>query len=397
MPVTEQDVLESLRSVQDPEVFRDIVTLNQVRNIKVCEGYISVELVSPSPSREKLRHDINAALARLPGVEEVFVNFAAPIAARPAASPGAHSHAATPHRHGPAEPAAPRGIPGVRHIVAVGAGKGGVGKSTVAVNLALALALSGKKVAILDGDIYGPSIPTLTGIEPQAPNVVADRIIPFTISSPEFPGISLAVMSIGFMVDREKALIWRGPMAHGAMKQMLEQVDWTGAAAPAQTPTLAPPGIDYLIVDLPPGTGDVSLTLAQTVPLTGAVIVATPQEVALADARRAVRMFQQLSVEILGVVENMSHFICDHGTEYDIFGRGGAQTMAQQMGLPFLGELPIHTSLRQNSDAGTPFANFSEKSPSRKPLLAMGDLLDKQVAVRMATRPAAKPINLQIS
>jgi len=394
MPVTEQDVLDSLRNVQDPEVFRDIVALNQVKNIKICEGYISIELSSPSPAREKLRHDINAALGRLPGVEEVFVNFAAPATSRPAAvgavgqAPGGQAHR---HASPPSAPPPPRGIPGVKHIIAVGAGKGGVGKSTVAVNLALALAISGKKVAILDGDIYGPSIPTLTGIHPQAPNVVADRIIPFTISSPDFPNVSLAVMSIGFMVDREKALIWRGPMAHGAMKQMLEQVDWTHSAAGTESE------LDYLIVDLPPGTGDVSLTLAQTVPLTGAVIVATPQEVALADARRAVRMFQQLAVEILGVVENMSHFICDHGTEYDIFGRGGAQTMAQQMGLPFLGELPIHTVLRQNSDAGTPFANFTEKSPSRKGLLAMADLLDKQVAVRMATRPAAKPINLQIS
>jgi ATP-binding protein involved in chromosome partitioning len=194
-------------------------------------------------------------------------------------------------------------------------------------------------------------------------------------------------MSIGFMVEREKALIWRGPMAHGAMKQMLEQVAWT------QDDTT----LDYLIVDLPPGTGDVSLTLAQTVPLTGAVIVATPQEVALADARRAVRMFQQLGVEILGVVENMSYFVCDHGTAYDIFGRGGAQTMAQEMGLPFLGALPIHTSLRQNSDAGKPFANFQKGSPSREPLLALADMLEKQVAVRAASRPAAGPPDLKIS
>ena len=195
-------------------------------------------------------------------------------------------------------------------------------------------------------------------------------------------------MSIGFMVDKEKALIWRGPMAHGAIKQFLEQVDW---APESDTP------LDYLIVDLPPGTGDVALTLAQTVALTGAVIVATPQEVALADARRAVRMFQQLGVEILGVVENMSHFICDHGSEYDIFGRGGAQVMAQQMGLPFLGEVPIDTTLRIHSDQGTPFNNFADQSPSNKPLRALADMLDKQIAIRLATRPSAKPLNLQIS
>jgi ATP-binding protein involved in chromosome partitioning len=267
------------------------------------------------------------------------------------------------------------------------------------------LALLGRKVALLDGDIYGPSIPTLTGIEPQAPRIEAERIMPLAITSKEHPGISVAVMSIGFMVDREKALIWRGPMAHGAMKQMLEQVDWTGGDdAKGQTPNAKPKtgagardAVDYLIVDLPPGTGDVSLTLAQTVPLTGAVIVATPQEVALADARRAVRMFQQLGVEILGVVENMSFFVCEHGTEYDIFGRGGAQVMAQEMGLPFLGALPIHMGLRQNSDAGTPFANFGKDSPSRAPLMELARKLDKDVAARLATRPEAGPPNLEIS
>ena len=204
-------------------------------------------------------------------------------------------------------------------------------------------------------------------------------------------------MSIGFMVDKEKALIWRGPMAHGAIKQFLEQVDWEGTSPqdPAAKPQDA--GLDYLIIDLPPGTGDVALTLAQTVALTGAVIVATPQEVALADARRAVRMFQQLGVEILGVVENMSFFVCDHGAEYDIFGRGGAQVMAQQMGLPFLGEVPIDTTLRIHSDEGKPFDNFTVTSPSNKPLRALADMLDKQIAIRLATRPTAKPLNLQIS
>ncbi|HEY4329429.1 MAG TPA: Mrp/NBP35 family ATP-binding protein [Phycisphaerae bacterium] len=382
--MTESQIVSALRTVQDPDVFKDIVTLNQLRTIKIFEGVISVEISTPSAQKEKLRQEITAAILKVEDAQEVFVSFATPVAAGQLKS--------APQRGGqpPAghAPSAPRGIPGVKYVVAVGAGKGGVGKSTVAVNLALGLALSGKKVAILDGDIYGPSIPTLTGVPPQLPQVVNDRIIPFTITSPAHPGVSLAVMSIGFMVDKEKALIWRGPMAHSAMKQMIEQVEWISPERPA---------IDYLIVDLPPGTGDVSLTLAQTVPLTGAMIVATPQEVALADARRAVRMFQQLSVEILGVVENMSHFICDHGTSYDIFGRGGAHLMAQQMGLAFLGDLPIHTALRKNSDSGTPFANFAEASPSRQPLMALADQLDKQVAVRMATRPSAKPLNLQIS
>jgi ATP-binding protein involved in chromosome partitioning len=380
MPLNENQIREALRTINDPDALKDIVKLGHVKAVKIFEGSVSVELSTPSPHKERLRHEISAVLASIPGVQEVFVNFAAT-----ATHPAPANHAQHPaHDH---EPPAPRGLPGVKHIVAVGAGKGGVGKSTVAVNLAIGLALQGKKVALLDGDIYGPSIPTLTGIPPQPPQIEGERIIPFTVSSPAHPGISLTVMSIGFMVDREKALIWRGPMAHGAMKQMLEQVAWTNGAQ----------AIDYLIVDLPPGTGDVSLTLAQTVPLAGAVIVATPQEVALADARRAVHMFEQLGVEILGVVENMSYFVCDHGTTYDIFGRGGAQNMAQQMGLPFLGALPIHTSLRHNSDAGTPFDNFRADSPSRGPLLAIVDLLDKQIAVRLASQPASGPPELKIT
>jgi ATP-binding protein involved in chromosome partitioning len=415
MAVTEQQVVQALRGVQDPDVFKDLVTLNQVKSVKVVEGNVAVEVTTPSPLKDKLRQEITAAVMRLEGVEEVFVNFTTSLGAAPkaASAAGGGRPAQGGHGHGGhgGGPPAPRGLPGVKHIVAVGAGKGGVGKSTVAVNLAVGLALSGKRVALLDGDIYGPSIPTLTGIPPQPPKIIGDRIVPFVVTGGnggegEAGDISIAVMSIGFMVDKEKALIWRGPMAHGAMKQMIEQVEWTEGKEETRNATRETAGgaaaedeggIDYLIVDLPPGTGDVALTLAQTVPLTGAVVVATPQEVALADARRAVRMFQQLGVEILGVVENMSYFVCDHGTEYDIFGRGGAQVMAQQMGLPFLGEVPIDTKLRRHSDEGTPFRNFSPETPSRKPLLAIADLLDKQVAVRLVTRPTAKPLNLQIS
>jgi len=382
MAVTEKQVLDALRHVQDPDVYKDLVTLNQVKNIKICEGYVAVDLSTPSPMKDKIRADVTAAVAALGDVSEVFVNFSTPLATATPQRPAG----ATPPRHGAQQPQGPKALNGVKHIIAVGAGKGGVGKSTVAVNLAVGLALAGKKVGLLDGDIYGPSVPTLTGIGPRPPQVVGDRILPFEVRS--LTGHSIHVMSIGFMVDREKALIWRGPMAHGAVKQFLEQVEW-GAAGGGE--------LDYLIVDLPPGTGDVSLTLAQTVPLTGAVIVATPQEVAVADARRAVRMFQQLGVELLGVVENMSYFICEHGTSYDIFGRGGAQQMAQQMGLPFLGEVPIDMRLRINSDAGTPFDNFTKSSASAKPLVEMVDLLEKQVAIRLATRPMAKAINFQIS
>jgi ATP-binding protein involved in chromosome partitioning len=381
MAVTEQDVIEALRGVKDPDLFKDLVALNQVKSVRVVEGNVAVELSTASPLKERIRQDVTAAVRGIAGVEEVLINFTTSLGSAKAGGPGPAPAA---------KPPAKKILGNVKHIIAVGAGKGGVGKSTVAVSLAVGLALAGKKVGLLDGDIYGPSIPTLTGIGPRPPQVVADRIIPFTVTNGT---VSLAVMSIGFMVDKEKALIWRGPMAHGAIKQFLEQVEWEGAGGAGG----AAGGLDYLIVDLPPGTGDVALTLAQTVALTGAVIVATPQEVALADARRAVRMFQQLGVEILGVVENMSYFVCDHGTEYDIFGRGGAQVMAQQMGLPFLGSVPIETKLRVNSDEGHPFENFTPQCGASEPLTAIVDLLDKQVAVRLATRPTAKPLNLQIS
>ncbi|HVX86377.1 MAG TPA: Mrp/NBP35 family ATP-binding protein [Phycisphaerae bacterium] len=370
---TESDILSALRSVHDPDLFKDLVTLHQVKSIKLAEGMVAIELSTASPLKDRIRAEVEAAVAKLPGVEEVIVNFSAPLSTK----------AATAQRPPGAPPGAapqPKSLPNVKHIIAVGAGKGGVGKSTIAVNLAVGLSLAGKKVGLLDGDIYGPSIPTMLNLVGKPPSVVADRIIPFKLGPDSNP---LVTMSIGFLVDPEKALIWRGPMAHGAMQQMILQVEWGE--------------LDYLIVDLPPGTGDVSLTLAQTVALTGAVIVATPQEVALADARRAVRMFQTLGIEILGVVENMSYFVCEHGSEYDIFGRGGAQLMAQKMGLPFLGEIPIDTRLRLHSDNGTPFENFAATTRSSTPLKSLADLLDKQVAVRLATRPAAKPITFRMS
>ncbi|HVS73752.1 MAG TPA: Mrp/NBP35 family ATP-binding protein [Phycisphaerae bacterium] len=377
---TESDILSALRSVHDPDLFKDLVTLHQVQSIKLAEGMVAIELSTASPLKDRLRAEVEAAVSKVPGVEEVIVNFSAPVstkaapAQRPAGAPPGSPHGAANQ---------PKSLPNVKNIIAVGAGKGGVGKSTIAVNLAVGLSLAGKKVGLLDGDIYGPSIPTMLHLVGKPPSVVADRIIPFKLGPENGAGNPLVTMSIGFLVDPEKALIWRGPMAHGAMQQMLLQVEWGE--------------LDYLIVDLPPGTGDVSLTLAQTVALTGAVIVATPQEVALADARRAVRMFQTLGIEILGVVENMSYFVCEHGSEYDIFGRGGAQLMAQKMGLPFLGEIPIDTRLRLHSDNGTPFENFAATTRSSTPLKSLADLLDKQVAVRLATRPTAKPINFRMS
>lgn len=380
MEVTENAVLSALRQVQEPELFKDIISLNMVKNVKTFDGMVSLDLETANPAvRDRLKADVTRALMALPGVKEVDINVRVPLGG---AAPQQQQHAAhAPARGQAGVPPAPKPLPGVTNIVAVGAGKGGVGKSTVAINLAVGLAKQGFKVGLLDADIYGPSVPTMSGIGQRLPEIKVDRIIPFDVTSPDGKA-SIKVMSIGFIVEREKALIWRGPMAHGAIKQFLEQVDWGT--------------LDYLVVDLPPGTGDVALTLAQTVPLTGAVIVATPQEVALADARRAVRMFQQLGVEILGVVENMSYFVCEHGTAYDIFGRGGAQMMAQQMGLGFLGEVPIDTRVRVNSDLGKPFENFEQNVTVAPHLSALVKNLVDQVAIRHATKPAAG-VNFSIS
>lgn len=251
-------------------------------------------------------------------------------------------------------------LPAVKHVVAVGAGKGGVGKSTVAVNLAIALARQGAAVGLLDGDIYGPSMPTMLGLRQHKPEVRGSTLIPFEVHG-------IKAMSIGALVEDEKPLIWRGPMAHGAFRQLATQTQWGQ--------------LDYLIVDLPPGTGDVPLTMAQLLPLTGAVVVCTPQRVAQDDARRALRMFQQLDIPVLGVVENMSYFIGDDGKEYDIFGKGGAEQMAQQMGVPFLGNVPINTRLRTNADAGDPIANFTTDDALARDLNATALNLVQQVRV----------------
>jgi ATP-binding protein involved in chromosome partitioning len=255
--------------------------------------------------------------------------------AQPAASA---EHQAAPEHPSPQQAArTDNPLPNIRHIIAVGAGKGGVGKSTVAVALAVGLARRGAQVGLLDGDIYGPSTPTLLGLEHERPMGTKDILFPFSVHG-------IKTITIGKLVDPDKPLIWRGPMAHSAFRQLATQTDWGE--------------LDYLIVDLPPGTGDVPLTMAQLLPLRGAIIVCTPQKVARDDARRAVRMFEQLDVPVLGVVENMSYFIGDDGKEYDIFGRGGAETMAEQMDLTLLGSIPIHMELRQAGDTGEPLRNF---------------------------------------
>src|SRR5437588_2037184 len=308
MPLDRDQVMAALKTVQDPELFKDIVTLNMVKDVRV-EGdrvRVHVELTTPAcPLKEVIERDVRAALARI-GAQSVDLHVTA-------------------NTRGPAGP--PKDVlPQVRNIIAVGAGKGGVGKSTVAVNLAVGLERCGATVGLMDGDIYGPSMPTMLGIKGVTPNVRGGKILPHHVHG-------IHAITIGSLVESDKPLIWRGPMAHGAFKQLLlDNTEW--------------PELDYLIVDLPPGTGDVPLTLCQLLPLTGAVIVATPQQVALDDAVRAVKMFQQLNAPVLGIVENMSYFVGSDGAINDIFGRGGAEAAAKRLGLPFLGEVPMFTELR---------------------------------------------------
>ena len=258
-------------------------------------------------------------------------------------------------------------LPQVRNVIAVGAGKGGVGKSTIAVNLAVALAQMGHRTGLMDGDIYGPSMPTMLGIRGVTPEIKEGRLIPTFVHG-------IHAVTIGSLVEADKPLIWRGPMAHSAFKQLLvDQTQW--------------PELDYLIVDLPPGTGDVPLSLCQLLPLKGAVIVATPQRVALDDAVRAVAMFRTLNTAVLGIVENMSYFVQLDGSVADIFGRGGAQTAAQKMGIPFLGELPMFPELRVNSDAGRPLANFEGPQQLKDCLATIAANVLAQVNLQSSQRP----------
>jgi len=319
---TREQVVEQLRTVRDPELHRDIVSLNMVKDVQI-EGpdiRLHLELTTPAcPMKEQIQTDVEQALRRLPGVGGIDIEWSAQVRS---SRPGGGV------------------LPSVKNVIAVGAGKGGVGKSTVAVLLAYGLHRAGAAVGLMDSDVYGPSIPTMTGIEGTAPAVRGNMIVPPTAGG-------VKIMSIGFMVERDKPLIWRGPMAHGVVRQFLEQVEWGE--------------LDYLIVDLPPGTGDVPLTLAQQIPMTGAVVVCTPQDVALIDARRAVRMYEQLNVGCLGIVENMSYYVCPKcGHRDELFDHGGARSAAKELGVPFLGEIPLNIRIRIHGDDGSPEGLFTD-------------------------------------
>ncbi len=320
--ITQEGVIEQLRAVLDPELDKDLVTLEMIKEVKISGGVVlvHVELTTPAcPLKDQIGKDVDQAVRRIPGVERVDIQWSARVRS---SRPGSTQ------------------LPGIKNIISVGAGKGGVGKSTASVLLATGLQRAGATVGLLDADVYGPSIPTMTGVEGEKPRAIEDRFLPI-----EKNGIK--IVSIGFMVDRDQPLIWRGPMVHGVIKQFLEQFDWGE--------------LDYLIVDLPPGTGDVPLTLAQSIPgMTGAVIVCTPQDVALIDARRAIGMYRQLNIHCLGIIENMSYYLCPKcGNRDELFDHGGAAATAKELGVPFLGEIPLNTDLRRHGDAGTPEESFT--------------------------------------
>ncbi len=372
--LTRDMVLEALGRVRGPDLDRSIVELKMVSDIFISDGKVYFSINVPAEQAEKLeplRQAAERTVKALPGVKGAVVSLtaerkqgSAPPPPRPSAAAPAHSHG---HSHAPAPtPSGPQRskaeVPGIGAIIAVASGKGGVGKSTTAVNLALAFKANGLRVGILDADVYGPSMPRLLGITGR-PQQIENRIIV------PMENFGIKVMSMGFLVDEGTAMIWRGPMVQSALMQMLREVAWGD--------------LDILVVDMPPGTGDAQLTMAQQVPLSGAVIVSTPQDLALIDARKAINMFNKVEVPVLGVIENMSYFIApDTGNRYDIFGHGGARSEAETIGAPFLGEVPLTISIREHSDAGTPVVVAEPASPQTAVYLSIAEKVWAEVKAR---------------
>jgi len=332
---TRERVLGCLRAVRDPGTGRDPVSLGWVTGLSLADGVLTVVLEVPAalgPTLEPLCREAEGRLSELPDIRASRVILTAERAPAAGSPPGS----TRPDQRPSASQASSNGIapPGVRHIIAVASGKGGVGKSTTAVNLALALARQGLRVALFDADIYGPSIPRMLGLGGTHPVVVNDRMQPLRAHG-------LSVMSIGFLLEEDEPVVWRGPMVMGALEQLLRDVEWGDQ--------------DVMVVDMPPGTGDTQLTMSQRVTLSGAVIVSTPQDIALMDARKGLTMFRKVNVPILGLIENMSYYVCPNcGHREEVFAHGGAKRTADEMGCPFLGEIPLDIRIRETSDSGNP-------------------------------------------
>jgi ATP-binding protein involved in chromosome partitioning len=351
MALDQAQIFQALASVRDPDLHKDIVTLGFVKDVSIDGGRVAftIELTTPAcPVKDQMKEEARAAVMRLPGVTDVAVTMTARVrAAVPADAGKAH-------------------VPGVKNIIAVGAGKGGVGKTTVAVNLALALAKSGGRVGIMDADVYGPNVPIMLGLRGQL-GADGDKIVP-----PETYG--LQVVSMGFLTSDDAPVIWRGPMLHGVVRQFLMDVRWDD--------------LDYLVVDLPPGTGDVALSLSQTAHVAGAIVVTTPQQVAVADTRRAIAMYRKLDIPVLGLIENMSYFVCPSCRhESDIFGRGGGERLAEEMDVPFLGSIPISEPLRKGGDTGVPIMLADPASPAADAFRAAAERTAAQVSIQSFRTP----------
>jgi ATP-binding protein involved in chromosome partitioning len=341
---SEKSILDALRTVKDPDLHKDIVALNFIKNLTIDDGRVSftIELTTPAcPVKDKMEQWAREAVSKVSGVREVEIRMTSAVS------------------HGTAA-AGKQSIEGVKNIIAVGSGKGGVGKTTVTVNLAVALAQTGASVGLMDADIYGPNVPLMMGITGR-PYAVENRIQ--TLSN-----YGVRVMSMGFLTSDDTPLIWRGPMLHNVIQQFLRQVDWGQ--------------LDYLLIDLPPGTGDVQLSLTQTVPLMGAIVVSTPQDVALQDARKAILMFRQVRVEVLGIVENMSYFQCPKCNERThIFSHGGGAETAANFGVPFLGEVPLNISVREGGDSGKPVVAADQGSPVAAAFREIAEKVAAQVSI----------------
>lgn len=347
--LTEAAVVDALRAIKDPDLHKDIVALGFVKNVRVAGGHVAltIELTTPAcPVKDLMRDQARAILTGL-GATQVDVEMTAQV--RAAVRPDG--------QRAPVE--------GVKNIIAVGAGKGGVGKTTVAVNLAVALARRGSRVALLDADMYGPNVPIMLGLRTQL-ETDGKKIVPAE-------RYGLQAVSIGFLTPDDAPVIWRGPMLHGAVNQFFRDVRWTD--------------VDYLVVDMPPGTGDIALSLSQSVPVAGAVVVTTPQTVSLADTRRAILMYRKLNIPVIGVIENMSHFVCPQCQhESDIFGKGGGEQLAADLSVPFLGRIPLYEPVRSGGDAGVPIVVSEPDAAASRALVAAADRAAQQVSIASFAR-----------